>query len=374
VRFQIHAPEKAPFANAVTLSPNGRQFVFMAPGPDGRVMLWVQSLDALAARPISGTEDAAIGPFWSPDNRFIVFGENGFPGRLKKVDVTGGSPQTIAEYAGQFRGGDWSATAGILFGTVTGVWHMSGEGGSPRQVTKTDSARRELSHALPVFLPDSRTFIYFVPSPTPETVGLYAGSLDVAPESQSRTRLAVADAGAVFVPSSSGHPGFLLFVRQGNLVAQPLDGRWQLADDPVRIAEDVGNSGAYAWFSASATGVLAYRTGRTVAGRSELVWFDRQGKRLGQVGPQMDVGGGGVSLSRDGKRVAVTRLDSGNIGIGVGGLPRAHVWTADLARGIFSRVTQGTDAETSQVMTPDGRVVLHHDAQRRHRRHLLDAS
>jgi Tol biopolymer transport system component len=356
VRFQVHAPEKTAFSNAVSLSPNGRLFVFAAPA-DGRVVLWVQSIDALTARPISGTENPSFGAFWSPDSRFVVYGENGFPGRLKKVDVTGGEPQTIAEYVGQFRGGDWSATAGILFGTVSGVWQVPAEGGTPRQVTKTDSARRELAHALPVFFPDGRTFVYFRISPTREAAGLYTGSLDVAPESQSTTRLVVADSGAVFVPAASGHPAFLLFVRQANMVAQPLDARWQPDGDPIRIAEDVGNSGGYAWFSASASGALAYRTGRTMAGRSELVWFDRQGKRLGQVGPDMDVGGGGVSLSPNGKRIAVTRLDSGNISIGVGGLPRAHVWTADLSRGIFSRVNQGPDAETSQVMTPDNRVV-----------------
>jgi Tol biopolymer transport system component len=363
MRFQIQPPEKAPFVDSIVLSPNGRQFAFVATGPDGRSMVWVQSMDSLAARLVPGTENAAFGPFWSRDNRFVVFAENGFPGRLKKVDIGGGTPQTIAEYAGQFRGGDWSAGGDIVFGAGSGgaaggVWHVAASGGSPRQLTKVDPTRRELQHSNPVFLPDGRTFVYMRLSGIAESLGLYVGSLDAAPESQSTARLTLAESGAVFVPATTGHAGFLLFLRQGRLLAQPLDARSQLSGDALTIAEDVGNSGSYGWFSASETGALAYRAGRASAGTSELVWFDRQGKRLGQIGPAMDVGGGGLSLSPDGKRVAVTRLNPGNSFGGVGDQFRAHVWIADLTRGIFSRVNQGQDAETSQVVTPDGRVVF----------------
>jgi eukaryotic-like serine/threonine-protein kinase len=90
VRFQIAPPDDASFANGPVLSPDGRSLVFEAPGADGRVMLWVRSLDALTARPLPGTEGVAPGPFWSPDSRYIAFAVNGFPGRLKKIQATGG--------------------------------------------------------------------------------------------------------------------------------------------------------------------------------------------------------------------------------------------------------------------------------------------
>ena len=65
-------------------------------------------------------------------------------------------------------------------------------------------------------------------------------------------------AGYRFGPGIRGVPnsrnGLLLFLRQGSLVAQGFDGRSQLTDDAIRIAEDVGNTGSYGWFSASATG------------------------------------------------------------------------------------------------------------------------
>jgi Tol biopolymer transport system component len=361
MRFQIQPPERAPFVNGIVLSPSGREFVFPARGPDGRLTLWVQSIGSLAARPIPGTEGISYTPFWSPDGRFVVFGENGFPGQLKKVDVGGGTVQTIAEYAGVYRGGDWSAGGDILFAAGGGVWHIAASGGTPGQVTKTDPSRTEGVHSSPVFLTGGRTFVYLKSSEIPEAQGLYTGSLESAPDSQSGTRLADADSGAVFVPPSSGSAGFLLFLRQGTLVAQALDERRQVSGEALTIAEDVGNTTGYGWFSASAAGALAYRTGRAGAGTVELVWFDRPGKRIGQLGPRMDVAASGVSLSPDGKRVAVTRLDSGRIGssAGVGGVQaRSRIWIADLARGIFSRMSQSDDVQSSPAMTPDGRVVF----------------
>jgi hypothetical protein len=89
VRFQIQPPDETAVANAVVLSPDGRRMAFDAPGPDGRIVLWVRSLDALDARPLPGTEGVAPGPFWSPDSQSLAFGVNGFPGRLKKVDLSG---------------------------------------------------------------------------------------------------------------------------------------------------------------------------------------------------------------------------------------------------------------------------------------------
>ena len=357
VRFQIVPPQRAPFVNSIVLSPDGERFVFTAPGPDGRQFLWLQSLNSLEARQVPGTEGASTWSFWSHDSQFIVFGVNGFPGRLKRVDANGGTPQTMSEYAGAFRGGDWNASGDIVFGAGDGIWRLRDEGGTPTKVTAIDPARRESQHALPTFLPDGRTFVYFRASSIPEMVGLYVGSLDTAPDAQNKTRLAIADSGAVFVPRSAGGGAYLLFLRQGTLVAQAIDDGARPTGAVTPLADDVGNTTALGWFSASTTGRLAYRTGREAAATSEIAWFDRKGTRLGQVGPAMEVGGGGVALSPDGKRVAVTRADFTGIS-GVGGLPGSHVWVAELSRGIFSRLTAEQASQTSQVITPDGRVVF----------------
>ena len=359
IRFQIPPPEATTFTTTGVLSPDGRRIAFEAPGPDGRPLLWVRSLDSLDARPLSGTEGAIAGPFWSPDSRFLAFGVNGFPGRLKKVDASGGPPQTLCEYAGGFREGAWNADGVILFGvTSSGLLRVSDAGGPTSPVTRIDADRQEIQHAGPVFLPDGRRFLYHRASRLPDNPGVYVGSLDASAEDQSTQRLLATESDPVYVPSASSDDGFLLFLREGSLLAQAIDGRLQLRGEPIPIAEDVGNLGSYGWFSASATGTLAFRTGRLNAAMIELLWFDRQGKRLGSLGQPMEYGGLGVQLSPDGKRVVVTKGDPTALSGALGAIQGAHVWTADISRAIFSRLITSDATETSAAVAPDGRIAF----------------
>src|SRR5207253_6521102 len=89
VRFFITEPEKASFSRPeAPISPDGRHLAFVATTADGKQLLWVRSLDALAARVLPGT-DGAIYPFWSPDSRSLGFFADG---KLKKIEAAGGPP------------------------------------------------------------------------------------------------------------------------------------------------------------------------------------------------------------------------------------------------------------------------------------------
>jgi eukaryotic-like serine/threonine-protein kinase len=144
-----------------------------------------------------------------------------------------------------------------------------------------------------------------------------------------------------------------LFLREGTLFVQSIDARLELTGNPVPIAEDVGNLGTYGWFSASVAGSLASRAGRDAAATTELLWFDRQGKRIGQVGQRADRGNtNGVQISPDGKRVAVSRSEVGTL------TAEQHAWTAEIDRGIFSRLNPGDGTESALVVSPDGRVAF----------------
>jgi serine/threonine protein kinase len=81
VRFEIRLPATGHFV----LSPNGRQLAFVAPGADGRNLLWIRPLDSLDPRPLPGTENVSVAPvFWSPDNQFIAFQAGA---KLKKIHL-----------------------------------------------------------------------------------------------------------------------------------------------------------------------------------------------------------------------------------------------------------------------------------------------
>src|SRR5262249_21283175 len=98
IQFEISSPENTTFALSsqfMAVWPDGRSLAYFATSEGGQSALWVRSLDSLAARRLEGTMNGA-GPFWSPDSRFIGFRA----GALKKIDVTGGLPQTLVENAG----------------------------------------------------------------------------------------------------------------------------------------------------------------------------------------------------------------------------------------------------------------------------------
>ena len=76
-------------------------------------------------------------------------------------------------------------------------------------------------------------------------------------------------------------PGFLLFQRNGNLMAQPFDAqRLELSGAPTSIAEEVATYNVWqrALFSTSNSGHLAFLT--RIDRLLQPVWTDRSGKIL----------------------------------------------------------------------------------------------
>jgi eukaryotic-like serine/threonine-protein kinase len=147
-RFFIYPPEKTNLSGAVAVSPDGKR-VALPVNSQGRIRLWVQALDSLSAQPLGGTEDATF-PFWSPDSRFIGFFAIG---KLKKIDLTSGTVQTVCD-ASDGRGGAWNRDGIIIFSARPPaiLYRVSAAGGTPTPLTTLDAQHKETAHSLPQFL------------------------------------------------------------------------------------------------------------------------------------------------------------------------------------------------------------------------------
>ena len=316
---------------SVALSPDGTQIAFVA-NQDRLPVLWVRSLDAVENRALAGTQGASY-PFWSPDGRTIgFFADN----KLKRIDVAAGLPLVVAD-APNARGGAWNADGVILFtpGVSSAVIRVQASGGSVEHVTDVNGASGP-DHRWPHFLPDSKRFLFSSTLGTPETNGVYIGSLDKTPP----VRAMAGDSIGRFAA-----PDRLLTMRQGALLAYRFDPASGIVrGEPAVIAH--GFAGGVASMATSNTGVLAYRTG--AAQRRQLVWVNRGGDVLSQVG-DVDAGDmGSPELSPDEQSVVVFRHPTGD----------NDIWLIELGRNLARPVTDGPPADAHPMWDPDGQHVI----------------
>jgi len=329
-------------AGPAEISPDGSRLVFTARLGEGPNQLWVRGLSEATAHPLAGTEGAER-PFWSPDSRSIGF----FADRaVRKIDANGGPVFKLAE-ANESRGGTWSRDGVILYTPDARgpVYRVSADGGTA--AVASNYGEKDATHRYPRFLPDGRHFLYLLRhggAGAGENPEIRVGALD-----SKESKLVVSAASNAVYAS-----GYLLYVRQGALVAQRFDlGRLAVVGEPAVVAPDVLMDERFSRgvFSASDTGILAYQTGKSTTA-SVLRWIDRAGKVLSEVGePAEYFNGSNVGISPDGTRAAASIVD---LRTGV-----ADIWMIDLVSGTRSRFTAGTKDKFWSTWSPDGKLLAY---------------
>jgi dipeptidyl aminopeptidase/acylaminoacyl peptidase len=257
-------------------------------------------------------------------------------------------PQSICELPSPPVGGAWNREGVIIFGSNrTGLWRVPASGGAAVALTALDLAKSEQSHQLPYFLSDGKRFLYLRVG-SPENTGTFLGSIDAPPEKQGARKVLASRLGAAYVPPAGARPGWLFFLRDDNLLAQPFDeARLEVSGEPVSLAQGVGRVYNTGLFSAS-SGVLAHRAGSLGVG--QLAWFDRTGPRAGTVGEPANFVA--MNISPDGSRLAAILLDRSNTG-------QAALWVIELATGARTRLTFDTVSVRSLAWSPDGRRIAY---------------
>jgi serine/threonine-protein kinase len=310
-RFAVMLGEGQRFASQrrhVAISPDGRQFAYYV-----NDQLYVRSMSDLVARPIPGTQQPLTTPVFSPDGASIVFGA----GRtLKRIQVEGGTPTTVANLAAPIHGMSWHDDTILLGHAEGGVWRVAASGGTPEQVIAV--AKDEAAES-PQMLPDGRSVL--------------ASGADnlrwertriVVQAIGSATRTTLIDGGADGKYLRTGH---IVFARGGALFAVRYDPRRaSVTGLPVPVVEGIRRSpfattGA-AHYSISTTGALVYMPGpsSTALVPTDLALIDRKGVAQAlKLPPRLYEF---PRASPDGKRIA----------FGTDDLKEADIWILDMAR------------------------------------------
>jgi serine/threonine-protein kinase len=342
-RLVISLPQDHQLAIADTtslaISPDGTRVVYGASSPPGsRPRLYLRELDRFEAVPIPGT-DGAVGPFFSPDGRWLgYFGE----GKLFKIAVEGGTPLEICHVGQVVPGASWGPDDTIIFSNspATGLLRVPAAGGTLERLTTPAYADGEMGHGWPQLLPDGESVLFTISNVKGSSIAVL--SLRTG---EWRT-LEKAMGGARFLP-----PGHLVFARFEGLVAVPFDPvETRTAGEPVVVLDDVYTIPALkgagmAAFAVSHTGVLVYLAGGAEAGENSLVWVDRDGRTR----PASREAGGyeWPRLSPDGRKVAVTNRSTNG---------STDIWVLDMERDARSRLTLSGN-NILPTWAPDGRRI-----------------
>jgi serine/threonine-protein kinase len=313
------------------VAPSGRTVVFTANKSGAGVVVYRRDLDRVDPEPIVGTEGGSD-PFFSHDGRRL-----GFETRteLWTAPLDGGTPQMLVPNH-PIRGGTWGEGDQIVVGRVgSGLWMGSANGSEPHQLTIPEQGDR---HELPQMLPGGRAVLFTILSTTkPSRAAVYL--LDTG-----ETRHLFEGTGARF--TSSGH---LLFGLQGKLWAVAFDSKSLQTRGAARAVRDdvLWSAPGYPQFDVNGD-LLAYvRTSQasTNLGKGPLILVNRQGRQ--QVLP---LGPDNYMLPRfspAGDRIVVQ----------VGAT--RELWTYDLGRGAFTRLTSDRIiAYSAPAWTPDGSRVV----------------
>jgi len=332
------APLTERLGSVVAISSDGKRIVYVAES-EGIVQLYVRFLDEFEATPIPGTEGTDTTPFISPDGEWVGFVASSR--QLKKVSLVGGSPITLSDIKGVWRGGSWFEDT-IVFGMGgipdSSLYRLSAAGGKPELLVASDPERRE-SYSNPHILPGGKAVLFNIDGPEVADTQIAVLSLETAEQK------VLLQQGAVPYYAPTGHVVYNLPGTE-TLMAIPFDlGRLEVTGDPVPVLEGIRPYASSASdYALSQSGALIY-----VPTQEYLytpVWVDRKGTETPISQQQRAYAR--PRISPDGKQILFTLRTTGQPG-------RAAIY--DLEPGSFSLLAFEEAGINGTIWTPDGKWI-----------------
>ncbi|HSR05833.1 MAG TPA: protein kinase [Bryobacteraceae bacterium] len=332
VRFQIPVQPATGLRPIAAIAPDGRSLAYFDTFPDGHTAIKIRALDSGAITELPTAEmSQPTYTFWSRDSKTIFYGSRRF---LRQLDVARGAVKQICECPSD--SGTVNQDGVVLLGASPGNPEMKRISPTGQVTTLRKAADAQSLPYTPQFLPDGKRFLFV------EGSGVFLTSLD---DPQKVKRLGDGQNRLTLIPDS-GDPdsrdqakrAFLVFSSPTGTDAVPFDAEKGVITG-ASVTLPLGNSDQSLVSSASNTGILL---NFQVERHQVAIWFDRQGKQLGEAATT----GGYVSLdlSHDGGRLAM--------------ISDSKFLIRDLDRGTTTKLAQRISAEGSSIWSPDGKYLV----------------
>ncbi|MEO5824971.1 MAG: protein kinase [Gemmatimonadales bacterium] len=324
----------------LAISPDGKRIAFTSVSPNSSDrFVRVQELNGTASLILPSSKGAGS-PFFSPDGESIGFIlNNGGTANIVVASLKGGTTRTVVSDSVSPFGADWGDDGNIYFTHADrGLARVSAQGGKVEHVSIPDSSAGTQEHDYPDVLPGSK---YAVVMMWKGSIGTNAiGVVDLA--TGVVTELTRGTYARFLAP---GH--LLIGTSEGTVLAARLDPRNPTTlGSPSSVVPDVQREAANGTvqFAVAGNGTLVYQPNLT--GDAGLVWVDRDGA-ISPVDSTLRGLFSSLSLSPDGRAVALTRAEAGD----------AHIWVKQLPAGAFTKVSQDVTSADRPVWSLDGRTV-----------------
>ena len=236
--------------SSVALSKDGSKLAYVVNHGTDR-SIFIRPLNQLDGTSVAGTERGSA-PFFSPDGEWLGFAADG---KLKKVGLKGGQPQTLCDVA-VMPGATWGPDDTIVYSPNfnTGLFAISGRGGKPQRLTAPNHGE---FHFLPDFVPGTKEVLFTIWNGT-------SSSLD-----EAKTAVLSLDTGKVRVILEGGWsaryaPGHLRYIQGESLLSVPFDWKnLRVTGRPEEIAAGVWKNlyVGVAYLATANNGTLAYIPG-----------------------------------------------------------------------------------------------------------------
>jgi len=343
VRLSVQLPEDAPFQplerSSLAIAPDGSMFAYVGgEGPEQR--LYARHLSSDEVRPLEGTEGAQS-PFFSPDGQWIGF----YVGtQLKRITARGGPAQAVGFAPPTTRGQVWHSTDSVLVtpNKASGLWKVSLAEGDAGEFVSVAGDFQSNGYCWPDLLPGGKQALVSMLKGN-ATTWHDAQILLVDLESGVARELIQGGSHARYSPT-----GHIVFSQGSSLMAAPFDSSTgSIAGAPVTVVESVLSDPAsgVSHFAISASGDLIYaRGGSRSPAMRKLAWVGRDGQVQSitrELRPFQH-----PRVSPDGRYLAMTIAGASD-----------DIWTLDLDRNVFRRITFG-GRNFMPIWHPDGRSVI----------------